>query len=462
MTPNSESQMSILPLAERWLRLALVLPALGGTLPSCDARTLTSGEDGFSSEAWARVLELEPLAVPLAASPFNEYADDPAAASFGHQLFFDEAFASAVRVEGPSGEIGQTGAVACTSCHDPEAYFSDPRPTGGMSHGVSYTSRNSPSLVNVAYYSWFNWGGRADSLAAQGGGTLETSTNAASSRLFVAHVVYAKYRREYEAIFGALDPALDPAAADAARFPPSGRPKASADAPDGPWEMMADEDRQAVNLIMANIGKSFEAYERKLIGGSSPFSRYVEDPDGSPLAPAARRGLALFIGKAACNECHLGPILSDDQFHNTGVAQAADEHTPAVDEGRFEDIPGLLRNAFNTAGRYSVNPALGTEKLAAADPEDESTKGQFRTTGLLNVANTGPYFHNGSASTLEEVVRHYDVGGAPRGSYAGTLDPKLRPLGLSDTEVSELVAFLRSLTGEPVPEEWRRDPLPGP
>jgi cytochrome c peroxidase len=271
-------------------------------------------------------------------------------------------------------------------------------------------------------------------------------------------VVYAKYKDEYEAIFGALDDALDPAAPDAARFPPTGRPKASADAPDGPWEMMPDADRQSINLIMANIGKSFEAYERHLISGSSPFSRYIEDPDNSRLPSAARRGLALFIGKAACNECHIGPVLSDNRFHNTGVEQAVGG-APEVDEGRFEDIPPLLRNQFNAAGRFSANPEAGAEKLASAIPDDESTKGQFRTKSLLNVAETGPYFHNGSASTLEEAVQHYNVGGDEAGSFAGQADPKVRPLRLSDAEVSDLVAFLQSLTGEPVPAEWRADPL---
>jgi cytochrome c peroxidase len=436
-----------------------MLLAVAGALASCATNPLSGGEDGFSGEEWDRVLELEPLNVPVGPSPFNEYADNDAAAAFGHQLFFEKEFASAVRVEGPSGAVGESATVACTTCHDPEGYFSDTRRTGGMSHGVSFTTRNSPSLVNVAYYSWFNWGGRADSLASQGGGTLETSTNSGSSRLLVAHVVYAKYKDDYEAVFEALDPALDPAAPDAARFPPSGRPKASADAPDGPWEMMADADRQAINLIMANIGKSFEAYERHLISGSSPFSRYIEDPDNNRLSSAARRGLALFIGKGACNECHIGPVLSDNRFHNTGVEQAVGEHTPEVDEGRFADIPPMLRSQFNVAGPYSADPEAGAEKLASADPEDESTKGQFRTKSLLNVAETGPYFHNGSASTLEEVVQHYNVGGDEAGSFAGQIDPKLRPLRLSDAEVSDLVAFLQSLTGEPVPAEWRADPL---
>jgi len=432
-----------------------LLAGIAATL-GCEA---SGGEDGFSADEWEFVLALEPLATPPADSLFNEFASDPAAANLGHKLFFEKEFSTAIRAPGPSGEVGEAGRVACTSCHEPEAYFADPRPTGGMSHGTSYTTRNSPGLVNSAYYEWFNWSGRADSLAAQGGGTLETSTNGASSRLYVAHIIYAKYKDEYEAIFGPLDPALDPAAPDAARFPPSGRAKSSPEAPDGPWEMMAADDRQAVNLIMANIGKSFEAYERNLISGSSPFGRYILDPGSSELSPAARRGLALFIGKAACNDCHTGPVLSDNEFHNIGVPQAFDENTPLVDEGRFEDAERILSNSFNTAGRYSANPEAGAAKLASVNPEDEGLRGQFRTAALLNVAQTAPYFHNGSAGTLEEVVQHYNRGGGAPGTFAGTVDPKLRPLLLSDAEMSDLVAFLRSLTGDPVPEQWRRDPF---
>jgi cytochrome c peroxidase len=454
MTSMSESLRRAKNAAQYWMVLAGACMTV-----CCEANQLSGGEDGFSSEEWELVLELEPLASPPGESPFNEYADDPGAANLGHRLFFDKEFSSAVRVEGPSGEVGQAGMVACTNCHDPNGYFSDSRRTGGMSHGVAYTTRNSPSLVNVAYYDWFNWGGRADSLAAQGGGTLETSTNAGSSRLLVAHVIYAKYKQEYETIFGPLDPALDPTAADAARFPPTGRPKASPDDPDGPWEMMTDADRQAVNLIMANLGKAFEAYERNLISGSSPFSRYIQDPETAEFSPAARRGLELFIGKAACNECHRGPVLSDNRFHNDAVPQAVGEHTPAVDEGRFEDVPALLRSQFNAAGGYSADPEAGAAKLATANPDDETTKGQFRTKSLLNVAETGPYFHNGSVDTLEEAVRHYNQGGGEPGSYSGVVDPKIRPLRLSDAEVNDLVAFLQSLTGEPVPREWRDDPL---
>lgn len=425
---------------------------------ACGQWQLSGGRDGLSSEEWKRVQELRPLAVPAEASRFNEFWNDPGAAALGHKIFFDKEFSSPIREPGPSGAVGEAGRVACTNCHDPSAYFADARPTGGLSHGTSFSSRNSPSMVNVAYYDWFNWGGRRDSLAAQGAGTLETRTNGAGTRLQVAHRIFDQYREEYEALFGPLDPALSAAAPDAARFPPEGRPKASGD-PDGPWEGMAEADRQSVNLVMANIGKSFEAYERNLVSGDSPFSRYLDDADAPDFSAAARRGLVLFVGKGACNDCHRGPILSDNLFHNIGVPQAVGDNAPPVDTGRFQDVPRLLSNAYNTAGVFSADPEAGREKLSAADPDDESTRGEFRTAGLLNVAETAPYFHNGSVATLEEVVQHYNRGGGELGTFSGVPAPQLRPLGLSDEEVRDLVEFLRSLTGEPVPERWRRDPL---
>ncbi len=430
----------------------------------CGANTIAGGTDGFSESEWELVRELEPLTEPIPASPFNEVADNDAAAKLGQKLFFEPEFATAIKIDGPSGKVGDTGKISCATCHDPGAYFADPRGTSGLSHGTSYTSRNSPSLVNVAYYDWFNWDGRRDSLAAQGGGTLETGTNGASTRLQVAHIIYAKYKGDYEALFGALDPALAADAPDASRFPPSGRPKAMG-APDGPWEMMAAADRAAVNLIMANIGKLFEAYERRLVSDNSAFKQYLRNRKAKVFSGAAKRGLRLFIGKAACNECHRGPTLSDHEFHNIGVPQAIEFYAPPVDEGRFSGIPDLLANSYRTSGMYSADPAAGAEKLAEAmmlsESEDarEHLRGAFRTPGLLNVAETGPYFHNGSARSLRDVVEHYNRGGGEAGSFAGKLDPKLRPLLLTSEEVDDVVEFLKSLTGDPVAEEWADNPL---
>jgi len=438
----------------------LISVGVGG----CGADSLGGGTDGFSEQEWQLVRELEPLSKPAPASLFNEYWDNEDAARLGHKLFFEKEFSAAIKVAGASGAVGETGKVSCATCHDTAAYFADPRGNYGLSHGTSYTSRNSPGLVNVAYYDWFNWDGRRDSLAAQGGGTLETGTNGASTRLQVAHIVYTKYRDDYEALFGVLDPALDKEAPDAARFPPTGKPKASG-AMDGPWEGMAKGDRDAVSLIMANVGKAFEAYERKLVSDNSPFKRYLKNHETKVFPAAARRGLRLFVGKAACNECHRGPILSDNGFHNIGVPQAVEADSPRVDEGRFTTLPELLTNSHGSTGIYSADPEAGKQKLAEVTKLSESEKvreflrGAFRTPGLLNVAKTGPYFHNGSAKSLREVVEHYNSGGSAPGSFSGKLDARIQPLRLSTEEISDLVQFLMSLTGDPVDEEWAHDPL---
>jgi cytochrome c peroxidase len=228
---------------------------------------------------------------------------------------------------------------------------------------------------------------------------------------------------------------------------------------------MAPEDQKIITRIMANSGKAIEAFERRLVSDNSPFKQYLKDHDSDAFSGAARRGLRVFVGKGACNECHRGPIMSDNKFHNIGVPQAGGQYVPTVDEGRFAGIPGLLRNAYRTAGDYSDDPEAGKRKLAEVEKLNESeearehTRGQFRTPGLLSVAETAPYFHNGSAKTLRDVVEHYNRGGGDPGTYSGPLDPKIRPLQLTDQEMSDLVAFLESLTGDPIPEEWARNPL---
>ena len=90
------------------------------------------------------------------------------------------------------------------------------------------------------------------------------------------------------------------------------------------------------------------------------------------------------------------------------------------------------------------------EKLAglSATEVPEETKGQFRTSCLLNAAETGPYMHNGSLKTLDDVVKFYNNGGGATGKFPGAKDPKIRAkLSLTDQEMADLVEFLHSLTG---------------
>jgi cytochrome c peroxidase len=408
--------------------------------------------DGFSDEEWKLIEESAPLATPMPGNPFNNQHADVLVAKLGQRFFFDSASAEPLPADGPLGKKGEIGKHSCATCHDPGKSFVESRP-GPLSFGRAGTAskRNTPTLVNLGYYDWAGWAGRFDSLVMHGAGAAESQ----GSRLGFIHYVYNTYRDEYNAAFPAtpLDPALDQAAPDAARFPLTGKPKANAMAADGPWESMTAADQEIVLTFMANVGRTYDAYPRKLVTHGSAFERYVAG-DRTALSPSAKKGLGLFIGKAACNDCHHGAILSDNKFHNVGVPSPAGEAAP--DMGRFGDMPGTLSSIFNGAGRFSDNPEEGKRKHATMDLADEAMKGAFRTPQLLNIGDTAPYFHTGLAKTLEEVVRHYNKGGGEVGSFPGTKDPRLKPLYLTEGEIADLVAFLNSLTGT-VDPEWTQD-----
>jgi cytochrome c peroxidase len=418
----------------------------------CGAEDEAGGVE-FTAAEWTKVSALGPLPV-LPPDPTNKYGDSADAARLGQRLFFERSYSGPIEVDGPSGAVGAAGKVGCVSCHDTGHYWVDTRTPANVSHGVNWTARNSPSLVNAAFYKWFSWAGKQDSLWMQGANGNESVDNFHGTRLHYAHVIFDKYRQDYDSLFPIpLDPALAATAPDSTRFPPAGKPKATADAPDGAWETMAAPDRQIVDVILANCGKALAAYERRLISRSSAFEMFLATKTG--LSPAAKRGLRLFVGAAACDACHKGPTLTDDDFHTTGVPQMVGEHVPAMDGGRFDDIGKLVTNTFNGAGAFSDDPVAGMIKLAPveATKTDESWKGKFRTKSLVQVGETAPYMHNGSMATLEEVVHFYNLGGGASGSYAGVKDPRIVPLHLSDAEEKDLVAFLKSLTGQPPPAE---------
>jgi cytochrome c peroxidase len=407
--------------------------------------------DGLSGEEWKAAQAMQPLATPMPRNPFNHQDEDMAVAKLGQMLFYEFGYAEAITVAGPSGMVGEKGKIGCLTCHDPNHGFADPRPVSYGRTGPG--KRNTPTMVNVGYYNWAGWTGKHDSLVMHGSGVM----GSAGTPLYYSHFIYAKYRDEYNAAFPTtpLNPALDPAAPDAARFPVSGGPKASATAPDGPWEKMTAEDRREIQQIQYNMGRTWDTYPRKLLSRNSPFERYVRDRDFNALTPSAKAGLKLFIGKAACNDCHTGPVLADNSWHNVGVPDPPGAATP--DLGRFPDMAGTPTNVFSGAGEFSDDRDAGRAKHMTLPIGDESMKGAFRTPMLLNIAQTGPYFHTGLAATLDDVVHHYNKGGGEAGTFAGTKDPRIKPLGLSEKEMSDLVEFLKSLTGDAPDEEWTRN-----
>jgi cytochrome c peroxidase len=222
---------------------------------------------------------------------------------------------------------------------------------------------------------------------------------------------------------------------------------------------MAHDDRGAANRIFANVGKAIAAYERRIVSRDAPFDRFVAGlRDGDPgelaaLGAGAQRGLALFVGRANCGVCHVGPSFTDGEFHDTGLARGPDGR---LDAGRYDGVPALLEDEFNGLGTYSDAPddPGRLTRFLASRPEH---LGQFKTPTLRNVALTAPYMHDGRLATLEDVVRYY-ARIDPRTFVGHHREAILQPIALDDDDVRDLVAFLESLTGAPVDPVLTRPP----
>ena len=427
-----------------------VLAACGddGAAPAIDAGVDVAVPDAgpLSPGDLVEAAKLSPLpAVP--ADTTNAFADNAKAAALGQMLFFDKSYAGPLAIgddgtNGGLGAVGNTGKVSCASCHAAGSDAMDDRRTkpNNVSLGTGYGTRNALGIVNSSFYKWTNWAGRFDS---QWSLPLAVAENAAimnSTRLEVAHMLYAKYRTEYNATFPApLDAALDPAALDAARFPAAGKPGQAA------FDGMTAADKDIINAIYANYGKALAAYMRKLVSRGAPFDQFVAG-DTRAMSLSAQRGFKVFLG--SCVSCHSGPNFADDLFHTLGVPQTG-PRVPATDNGRFQDVPPLLASAFNTNGNFSDDKTTG--KLAGL-AQDAAQTGQFRTKSLRNLSQSGPFMHSGQFASLDEVVTFYnDGGGTPPAN--GTKDPKMVPLALTMQQREDLVNFMRALSGAPLPAE---------
>jgi cytochrome c peroxidase len=436
-------------------RLALAAAAIG----------LACADDGPLSDEEMRLLRgfaLADEAPPF--DPSNAFADNLDAARLGKQLYFDPRYSgrlgvyNVAEINGALGNKDDEGKIACNNCHDLGKAGVDRRShPNATSLGASYTARNAPTVINAAYSLWQFWDGHADSLWSQALAPPEGESECNGSRLAVAHVLYDHYRADYDRIFAEPLPA---ALATDQVFPLRGKPGEAA------FDDLSPDDKKTINVIYANFGKAIAAYERRLVSPAftpSPFELFMAG-DANAMPPAAVRGARLFVGRAGCAECHRGPMFSDFSFHNIGVPQAG-EHVPPSDWGRslgIDEITASMADGsqydFTRQGALSDHPDdthLAT--LIASDPTAAATKrptdGQFKTPSLRNVGKTAPYMHDGAYATLWDVMNHYNFGGAT-GPYAGTKDPALAPLLLTDAELGDLVEFLRALDdGAPKPTD---------
>jgi cytochrome c peroxidase len=412
----------------------------------CAAMSAGACDKGlFSPDEMSTLKTLAISGASLMPDTSNVFADSIPAAQLGKKLFFD------VRLGGPLGPYndgatngslgasGDTGKIACASCHQLDQGGTDHRSQPpNVSLGASYTGRNALAVINAGFSPrWQFWDGRKDSLWSQALAPTESPVEANGSRLQTAHVIFDNYRPDYEALFDVM-----PDLSDTVRFPPTGKPG------DDSFDMMAPDDQNAVNLIFANFGKSVAAYERQLTSPSfqpSAFDQFMAGDDNA-LSPSAIAGARLFIGKAGCLECHRGALFTDFGFHNIGAPQEGD-HVPYTDQGRYDGIMQVSADPFNRAGAYSDDK--GSAVIPDPNNVPAETLGEFMTPTLRNVAKTAPYMHDGAYQTLWDVVNHYNFGGGT-GRYSGTKSPLIAPLLLTSDEVDDLVAFLQSLSdGDP-------------
>jgi cytochrome c peroxidase len=307
----------------------------------------------------------------------------------GRKLFFDP-------------RLSADGRISCASCHDPKLAFTDGRATALGIEGRR-GARNSPTLLNAMFNTGQFWDGRADKLedqAVQPLVNLLEMGNGSYDEVVNRLREIPEYRAEFRSVFGS-------------------------------------------EARIEFVGLALAAYERTLVSGDAPIDRFVAG-DQNAIGEAAKRGFALFRGRARCSRCHTFsdalPFFTDFNYHNTGVAM----NNPNFDK--------LSRRAYAATETEKAREVI--DALAKQEGGQELGRflityqvfdiGSYRTPSLRNIALTAPYFHDGSAKTLADVVRFYNEGGRQNINREWDLDA----LALGEDEQRDLVAFLESLTGK--------------
>ena len=316
----------------------------------------------------------------------------------GRQLYFDT-------------RLSSDHTISCASCHDPDFGFSKDTQFGVGVEG-QMGKRNSPVSFNRIVSGAQFWDGRAASLEEQAVGPIANPIEMGNEHETCVSTIsgIVGYQLQFDRIFPGEGVTIDNIGKAIAAFE---RAVVTGPAPYDYLEQVRNIERNFDEEEIADLEEDDpELYEQYMTA-----KQQVEK-----MSPAAIRGRDLFFSeKANCTACHAGANFSDEQYHNLGVGMEAEE-------------PDL--------GRYVVT-------------NDEKDKGAFKTPTCRNVADSGPYMHDGSQKTLEEVIAWYDKGGHPN-PY---LSDKMKKLSLTSEEQADLVAFLREgLQGTFPPIEVARLP----
>lgn len=344
----------------------------------------TSGEGSLAHSSLATDFPKLVLLPDVPVPGDNPITD--AKVELGRFLFFDN------RLSGDAG-------TSCASCHDPRLGWGDGQ---AISRGYAGTQhwRNSQTTVNSAFFTKLFWAGEVPSLEAQAKSAITGNLAGNGDTVMIEErlALIPSYVSMFKEAFGVSEPTFD--------------------------------------LVLKAIA-SFERAE--MISRDSPFDEYLAG-DEDALSDDAKKGLALFQGKAGCIQCHNGALMSDEDYHfldlpenelfkKDPLRQVALRYQHYI-RGVPEEV---YREASNDLGLYYT-----TKK--------DSDRRRFRTPSLRYIEYTAPYMHNGVFGALEEVVEFYDQGGGDDPNQS----PLIQPLNLTEDEKFELVEFLYSLSGKEI------------
>jgi len=320
----------------------------------------------------------------------------PAKIELGRLLFFDR-------------RLSHNNTISCAMCHVPEQGFSSNEMATAVGIEGRTVRRNSPTIYNVAYLERLFHDGRETTLEQQVWGPLLAQNemgNPSVGRVVDQVSAVPQYREMFARAFN---------------------------------------DRQ---ISMETIGMALASYERALVSANSAFDRWYYGKNSKAMSEEQKAGFKLFSGKAGCSGCHQvnkqHALFSDNLLHNTGIgyqrsmAQKPQQASVLIAPG--EQI--TIQSDSVAESSEAVASDLGLYEIT----ENPADRWKYRTPTLRNIALTAPYMHDGSISTLAEIIEFYNQGGIDN----ELRDPLVRPLNLSKEEASQLLAFLNALTGDNV------------